>query len=60
MNELQFLTTAQLAELLQVPVKTVYDWQARGIAPACYRVGKHLRWRLEDVEAWLETKKEAA
>lgn len=38
------LTVGQAAELLQVPKKTVYDWNSRGLLKSCSkRVGKHLR-----------------
>jgi excisionase family DNA binding protein len=39
------LTVDQVAELLQVPKLTVYDWRSRGLLQGCCRkVGKHLRF----------------
>lgn len=35
-----------------VPVATVYNWRSTGYGPRGFRVGKHLRYRLADVEAW--------
>jgi excisionase family DNA binding protein len=38
------LSVAQAADLLQVPMGTIYDWSSRGLLDGCKaRVGKHLR-----------------
>lgn len=47
------LTPDQLAEALQVPVSTLYKWRAAGAGPQSIKVGKHLRYRLAAVEAYL-------
>ena len=49
----QLLTPIEAATYLQVPVRTVYAWRARRIGPPAYRVGRHLRYRAGDLEAWL-------
>ncbi len=39
------LSTPQAAELLQVPLDTIYDWSSRGLLKGCSRrAGKHLRF----------------
>jgi excisionase family DNA binding protein len=38
---------------LGVPVKTLYEWRYRGIGPPSYRVGRHIRYRKAEVDAWL-------
>ncbi|MGI8707255.1 MAG: helix-turn-helix domain-containing protein [Actinomycetota bacterium] len=43
-----------LADYLGIPLRTVYAWRYRGEGPASYRIGRHVRYRREDVEAWLE------
>ncbi len=48
------LSPKQLADYLGVPIKTLYDWRWKGEGPPGYRVGRHVRYRAEDVEAWLE------
>jgi excisionase family DNA binding protein len=48
------LTTQQLADLLQIPVDTLYAWRSRGEGPPAYRLGKHLRFRAAEVSSWLE------
>ncbi|GAB6899850.1 helix-turn-helix domain-containing protein [Kineosporia succinea] len=47
-------TTVDVAEYLGVPVATVYQWRTRGYGPAGRRVGKHLRFKPEDVVAWFD------
>lgn len=42
-----------LADYLGMPVPTIYAWRARGRRPRAHRIGKHLRFRRADVEAWL-------
>lgn len=38
------LTLSQAAELLQVPLQTLYQWRSRGLLRGCSRkVGKHVR-----------------
>ncbi len=51
----ELLTIQQLAELLQVPVATIYRWRHRGEGPRGIRVsGRHVRYRRADVETFLE------
>lgn len=50
----RLLTVRELAEHLQVPLKTIYTWRYKGIGPPAVRIGRYLRFRAEDVAAWLE------
>lgn len=47
------LNPGALAEYLNVPVKTVYEWRSRGGGPPGIRIGRHLRYRMSDVQTWL-------
>lgn len=39
------LSIQQAADLLQVPVDTMYQWRSRGLLGSCCRkIGKHLRF----------------
>jgi excisionase family DNA binding protein len=39
------LTIQQAAEILQIPVATIYEWRSRGLlAGCCRKIGKHLRF----------------
>jgi predicted DNA-binding transcriptional regulator AlpA len=51
----RLLSTADVARILVVPVTTLYCWRYKGTGPKAYRIGKHLRYRLADVLAWLES-----
>ena len=42
------------ASLGGVPVTTLYQWRYKGIGPKSRRVGRHLRYKPEDVRAWVE------
>jgi excisionase family DNA binding protein len=48
------LSTQELAEVLGVSVDTIYDWNSKGSGPRRFRVGRHVRFRLTDVDEWLE------
>jgi excisionase family DNA binding protein len=50
----RLVTIEELSEFLQVPVKTLYDWRHRGLGPPGLRVGRHVRYRQADVDAWLD------
>ncbi len=54
----RLLSPDDLAAYLSVPLKTIYRWRYRGEGPASYRVGRHVRYKLEDVEAWLRARRE--
>lgn len=47
------LSPAQLAEVLRVPVKTVYLWNSAGTGPQITRLGKHIRFHRDHVTSWL-------
>lgn len=49
----RFLTPVDLADLLGVPLETVYQWRRKRIGPRGFRVGRHLRYDPEDVRAWV-------
>jgi len=51
----ELMTSAELAAYLKVPLPTAYIWRTRGKAPPATRVGRHTRYRREDVERWLST-----
>jgi excisionase family DNA binding protein len=46
--------TKELAEYLGIPVQTIYQWRTKGYGPPGIRVGKHVRYRPEDVDKWLD------
>ncbi|WP_235781160.1 helix-turn-helix transcriptional regulator [Sinomonas notoginsengisoli] len=48
------LDIRELSAYLGAPVSTIYDWRARGLGPRAYRFGKHLKFAVADVTAWIE------
>ncbi|WP_200942435.1 MULTISPECIES: helix-turn-helix transcriptional regulator [unclassified Microbacterium] len=48
------MTIEQVADVLQVPVDTVYAWRSKQYGPPAFKVGKYLRWKPEVVEAWID------
>ena len=56
MQETNFLTIDEMAKILKVPKSWIYS-RTRETGPNTiprFRVGKYLRFRLEDVMGWLE------
>ncbi|MYW97181.1 helix-turn-helix domain-containing protein [Amycolatopsis rubida] len=50
----KLMTIEDLSEHLGVPVNTLYKWRTKGYGPTGRRVGKYVRYRPADVEAWIE------
>lgn len=48
------MTPQEVADFLALPVLTLQTWRAKRTGPRAYRVGRHVRYRREDVQAWLE------
>ena len=53
------LSPGDLAALLGVPLPTIYRWRTLHEGPAGFRVGRHVRYRLEDVHEWLDSRRDA-
>jgi excisionase family DNA binding protein len=50
------LTASEVAALLRINLKTVYDLNARGLLPGARRLGRRaLRWHRDTVLEWLRT-----
>ncbi len=48
-----------LAEYLGVPVTTIYDWRVEGKGPCGIRVGRHVKFTVSDVLAWIAEQRES-
>lgn len=53
-NMLDLLTAEEVAEMLRVKKKTVYDWVRLRRIPYC-RVGRLVRFKPADLEKWAGT-----
>jgi excisionase family DNA binding protein len=49
----RLLRPDELAAFLGIPLATIYRWRSRGDGPRGIRVGRHVRYRVEEVERWL-------
>ena len=52
-NDDRLLTVQELADFLDLPVRTLYTSRYRGEGPVGFRVGKHIRYRWSDVDSWI-------
>lgn len=50
---------SELAGRLGVPAQTIYDLRSQGRGPRGFRLGKELKFRASEVEAWLRRLEEA-
>lgn len=51
----------EIAEFTGLPQKTIYDQVHRrtGVGALAFKVGRHLRWDWSDVDAWIDSQKQA-
>ena len=54
----RLLSPEDVSKWLGVPIPTLYSWRVRGEGPPALRVGKHLRWDRDDLEAWIAERKD--
>lgn len=48
------LTVEETSEYLKIPVKTLYQWKYKNVGPQPLRVGRYLRYRQSEVDAWVD------
>jgi excisionase family DNA binding protein len=53
----RMMTVEDLAEYLRLPVATIYKQRSEGTGPPGFRIGKYVRWRRSEVDAWLDESK---
>ena len=46
-------TVEETSYFLGVPVATLYYWRCHGGGPDACKLGRHLRYRADDVRAWV-------
>ena len=49
----QMMTPDEVADLLQVPLATLYGWRYKGTGPPSVRIGRHLRYDQAEVGRWI-------
>ncbi|MBQ7456263.1 MAG: helix-turn-helix domain-containing protein [Desulfovibrio sp.] len=51
---LEVMTTAQATSYLQITPNTLKSWRIKGCGPACSTMGRILRYRRTDFDAFLQ------
>ncbi|MFF2387213.1 helix-turn-helix transcriptional regulator [Agromyces sp. NPDC058104] len=54
-----FLTQHEVAELLQVPERTIEDWRLFQTGPRYMKLGRHVRYDIAEVLAWAKEREHA-
>ena len=58
-HPLKLLTEPELRAILSISRSSVHRLARAGVLPRGIRIGKRgIRWRLRDIERWLETREE--
>jgi len=55
----QLVTRERAAEILNVKTNTLTVWACRGCGPAYVKVGRSVRYRLSDLESYIENSRVA-
>lgn len=53
------VTIDDLSDRLKVPKETLRRWRKERRLPAAVKIGRTVRWREEDIEAWLAKQTDA-
>lgn len=55
LNEMApLLSPEQVSDYLGVPLGTLANWRYQGRGPTYLRVGRHVRYRAQDVTQWID------
>jgi prophage regulatory protein len=49
------ISAEKLAQMLDISVRTLWRLRAAGRMPAPVRIGGSVRWRAQEVQAWIES-----
>lgn len=52
------LRTASAAAYLTTPPATLSYWRSKGVGPRWYKLGKHVLYDIEDLDAFVEKQKQ--
>jgi hypothetical protein len=53
-----FLTLAEVAAILRVPVNTLRWWRQRGRGPRFFKIGRRLVTTIGDLKRWIDEQKQ--
>ena len=49
------LTEGEVSKFINVCLTTLWRWRRDGIGPKYQRIGRMIRYRQEDVQAWIDS-----
>jgi hypothetical protein len=49
-------TPDQVAEYYKVPIRTLHQWRYQRTGPRAAKIGRHLRYRKSDLDAYFDQK----
>lgn len=55
MTDTRLLAATDVAEQIGVTVQTLATWRTRGAGPPYIKLGRMVRYRPEDIAAWVES-----
>lgn len=53
-DDLTLLDNNQAAEMMHINSRTLQNWRSTGKSPRYVKVGRHVRYRVSDLRAWLD------
>lgn len=53
----ELLTPDDVEGLIHIPVRTLQQWRYNKTGPAYFKIGRHVRYRAEDVTDWLNAQR---
>ena len=53
----EYVTTSEASIFLNMPLKTLAFWREKGAGPPFSRVGRHVRYHIDDLRAWMRERR---
>ena len=54
----EWLSSEDLSNEFRIPLPSVRRWRYTGLGPPGVKLGRHVRYRREDVDRWIEQRKD--
>jgi hypothetical protein len=51
------LSPDEVQEVYNIPITTLEKWRSKKIGPPYHKLGKHIRYKPQDVDKWVDSKK---
>ncbi len=57
-NEDEWLSLEEIADELDVPIRSLYNQRTKGTGVPGYKIGRHVRVRRSEFDAWLAARRD--